>query len=114
MPIFGDGTAGRDMLYIDDAVVGLLRVLDRPAPWRVLNLGSGQTTTLAQVAEQICAGADVVLRLETRPLRAGEMPNTWADMATCDLLGFQPTIALADGLRRTAAWWNQRPEPFRT
>ena len=114
MPLFGDGTAARDMIYVDDAVVGLLRVLDRPAPFRILNLGSAQTTTLAQVADRISAQADVMLRLERFGVRPGEMPNTWADMACLrDEFGFEPSIELHDGLRRTALWWAERGEAFR-
>lgn len=113
MSIFGDGTAGRDMIYIDDAVVGILRVLDRPTPWRIINLGSGQTTTLGQVAELISAEADVMLRTEYKPSRPGEMPNTWADISAMEQLGFKPMVKLADGIRRTWEWWQERPDVFR-
>ncbi len=112
MPLFGDGTAGRDMLYVDDAVVGLLRVIDRPAPWRVLNLGSGDSITLAQVAERVSLEADVMLRMEERAVRPGEMPNTWADTTAISQLGFAPTVGLTDGIRRTWEWWTNRPDPF--
>ena len=113
LPIFGDGTAGRDMLYVDDAVVGLLRVLDRPAPWRVLNLGSGETTTVGQVAERISTLADVVQRWDQQPARPGEMDNTWADITAIGQLGYQPAVELDDGLRRTWSWWRERPGVFR-
>lgn len=112
LPLFGDGTAGRDLLYVDDAVVGLLRVINRPAPWRILNLGSGQTTTLAQVAERVSLEADVMLRTDERAIRPGEMPNTWADTTRISQLGFVPTVGLEDGIHRTWNWWAERPAPF--
>lgn len=113
MPIFGDGTAGRDMIYVDDAVVGLLRVLDKPTPWRIINLGSGETTTIGQVAELVSAEADVMLRTENKPSRPGEMPNTWADISAMEQLGFSPMVKLPDGISRTWRWWQERPEAFR-
>ncbi len=114
MKIFGDGTAGRDMIYIDDVVVGILRVMDRPAPFRVLNLGSGTTTTLGQVAEKIAWLADVELRREYLSLRAGEMPNTYADLKRAEkVIGFKPSISLKDGLRKYWDWHQNRPAMFR-
>jgi UDP-glucuronate 4-epimerase len=114
LPLVGDGTAARDFLFVDDAVVGVLRALERPAPWRILNLGSGETTTLAQVAEQVAALADVALNVGHLPARSGELPATYADTrAAQEVLGFVPVVRLEDGLRRTWAWWRQRPEAFR-
>jgi UDP-glucuronate 4-epimerase len=105
LPIIGDGTIGRDMVYVDDVVVGMLRIMDRPTPFRIVNLGSEQTTTLGQVAELISAEADVVMRLEHLSVRPGEMPNTWADISRIrNEVGFSPTVELADGIRRTMRW----------
>ncbi len=115
MPVFGDGTAGRDMLFIDDAVVGILRVLDRPTPFRVLNLGSGSTTTLAQVAEQVAWLGNVTLSMDHLPVRPGEMPQTYADTKlAAESIGFNATVSLEDGIRRYLAWLEKSPPVFRT
>ena len=115
MPVFGDGTAGRDMIYIDDAVVGILRVLDRPAPWRVLNLGSGSTTTLAQVAEQVAWLSNVTLSIDHLPLRPGEMPQTFADTKLAEeSIGFSASVSLEDGIRRYLDWLKDSPPVYRT
>lgn len=114
MGLRGDGTAGRDMIHIDDLAVGILRTLDRPVPWRVLNLGSGQTTTLAQLAEQMAWLADVEFQRRALPLRPGEMPNTFADVHLAEeCIGFQPALGLEEGLRSFWEWHKQRPLPFR-
>jgi UDP-glucuronate 4-epimerase len=115
MPVFGDGTAGRDMLFIDDAVVGILRVLDRPTPWRVLNLGSGNTTTLAQVAEQVAWLSNVTLSIDHLPVRPGEMPQTYADTKLAEeSIGFAASVSLEDGIRRYLDWLGDSPPVFRT
>lgn len=115
MPLFGDGTAGRDMIFIDDVVVGILRVLDRPTPWRVLNLGSGSTTTLAQVAEQVAWLCNVNLSIDHLPVRPGEMPQTYADTRlAAESIGFNATVGLEDGIRRYLAWLDESPPVFRT
>ena len=114
MRIYGDGTAGRDMIFIDDVVVGILRVMDRPAPWRVLNLGTGKTTTVGQVAEQVSWLADVELKRESLPRRAGEMPNTYADTTRAkEEIGFSAAVDLEEGLKRYWKWHTERPACFR-
>jgi UDP-glucuronate 4-epimerase len=114
MPMYGDGTAGRDMLFVDDAVVGILRVLDRPTPWRILNIGSGETTTLAQVAEQVAWLTDVTNQRKSFPPRPGEMPHTYADISAAkDSIGFNPMVGLEDGIRRYLDWHKTRPEVFK-
>jgi UDP-glucuronate 4-epimerase len=114
MGLRGDGTAGRDMIHVDDLVVGILRILDRPVPWRVLNLGTGQTTTLAQVAEQLAWLADIEFQRKSLALRPGEMPNTFADIHQAEeSIGFQPRLGLEEGLRLYWEWHTQRPLPFR-
>ena len=115
MPVFGDGTAGRDMIFIDDAVVGILRVLDRPTPWRVLNLGSGSTTTLAQVAEQVAWMSNVTLSIDHLPVRPGEMPQTFAETKLAEeSIGFSASVSLEDGIRRYLDWLPGSPPVFRT
>ncbi len=114
LPVSGDGTASRDLVYVDDVVTGLLRMLDRPAPWRILNLGSGLSTTLAQVAEQVAWLADVHFKLKTGPVRSGDLPHSWADLAAVHgAVGYKPVVTLEDGLHRTWAWFMNRPETFR-
>jgi nucleoside-diphosphate-sugar epimerase len=114
LPVHGDGTAGRDMLYVDDAVDGLMGLMARPAPWRLVNLASGETTTLGQVAEQVAFRMNARLKLRQLPPRPGELPNAWADIGLLQaLLGFQPRVSLEDGLRRTIEWFRARPEAFR-
>jgi UDP-glucuronate 4-epimerase len=114
LPLTGEGTAGRDLLHVDDAAGGLLQLLDRPAPFQLLNLASGLSTTLGQVAELVAYRMNVRLRLGSRPARPGEMPNTWADIARARAtLGFAPQVSLEEGVRRTVEWFRGRPGPFR-
>ena len=114
LPVSGDGTASRDLVYVDDVVTGLLRMLDRPAPWRILNLGSGLSTTVAQVAEQVAWLSDVHFKMKRGPIRSGDLPHSWADLAAAHgAVGYKPVVTLEDGLHRTWEWFMNRPETFR-
>jgi UDP-glucuronate 4-epimerase len=114
LPIIGDDTVGRDMIYVDDVAEGIIRAIEQPTPFRILNFGTGQTTTLAQVAEQVSWLSSAPFKRVHLPARPGELPNTYADMRTArEVLGFSPAVKLEDGVRRYWEWFKDRPEPFR-
>ncbi len=114
LPLFGDGTASRDFIHVDDAARACVNILQRPVPWRVMNIAGGQSTTLGQVAEQVAWLADVRMQIERLPLRPGEMPQAFADVSRAGReLEFQAEISLEEGLRRTWEWFSSRPLPFR-
>ncbi|NMB76517.1 MAG: NAD-dependent epimerase/dehydratase family protein [Myxococcales bacterium] len=114
LPIAGDGSMSRDLIFVDDAAAAMRRALERPAPFRILNLGSGESTTLLQVAGQVAARFDVLLRSETWPLRPGELPQAWADVRRLrDELGFAPAVTPEEGLRRFCDWFQALPDELR-
>jgi UDP-glucose 4-epimerase len=105
--IFGDGDQARDFTYIDDVVeanIGASRASD--AAWgRAFNIGGGEPPTsvnelLAKIAELTDAAPEPV----HEPTRAGDVRLTEADISlAAELLGFQPRVPIAEGLRRTVA-----------
>jgi UDP-glucose 4-epimerase len=109
--LFGDRDTVRDYVYIDDLVDALVEVHivagDLPS---ILNVGSGQPTSLGEVAQTV---VDVVgdnsLLIETRPARPFDLPNTWLDIdLAMRTLNWGPRTALRDGV---AAAWRSVCEP---
>jgi len=108
VPIYGDGSQLRDYVFLDDVVGAMLRVgVDRRSDGRVYNIGSGTGTTMIETARLIVeiAGAG---RLEHQPwpriAREIETGDFVADVARiANEIGWRPTVALSDGLRRTIA-----------
>lgn len=112
--IFGDGSSQRDYTYIDDSVDGCVRALaalpSLPAPWTILNLGSG-TPVVLQDALRLLATALGVPRLLAahHAARPEEVDTTWAERTRArDLLGWVPQMPLAAGLHRFADWYMQQ------
>jgi UDP-glucose 4-epimerase len=103
--IFDDGKQSRDFIYISDVVEALIKaataeVVDR----QVLNVGSGQETTVNELIDQleICAGrrANRVWNRE----KSGGVRRLVADIEKVrGVLGFQPHILLQDGLNQMIA-----------
>ncbi len=122
--LFHDGEAQRDFTYIDDAVEGVLRVLDRPpapgpmwtgqapdpgtssAPYRIYNIGRGEPVELRRFVRVLeeCLGRRAETRL--RPAQPGDVPVTFADVSDlCRDTGFSPRTPVEEGIARFVAWY---------
>lgn len=106
----------RDLMHVDDAVAGLLRLADRPvAP--VVNLATGVAPSMRDVALSACAatGADpALIDFADDRGRDGIADLRGSGALACRLLGWAPQIGLDAGLARTVAWHRARqrtPEP---
>jgi len=111
--IYGDGSASRDLLYVDDICDGICAGLTTSLPaGSVFHLASGVETTvrnLAQALKEIAGRPDHPVQYE--PRRAGEVDRNFAsfDLAQAKL-GFAPKVELGKGLVRTWQWFlDQEP-----
>ncbi|MBI4133693.1 GDP-mannose 4,6-dehydratase, partial [Candidatus Uhrbacteria bacterium] len=106
--INGDGKQTRDYVYIDDVVRANMLAL-RPRVRGVYNIGTGQETTVNEIFRTLCAltGADVHLR--HGPAKLGEERRSVLDARRARrVLGWKPRVPLAEGLKRTVAWFRER------
>ncbi|MGY6635320.1 MAG: NAD-dependent epimerase/dehydratase family protein [Alkalilacustris sp.] len=106
MPIWGDGQVERDFIHVSDvasAFVATLAVTD-PAP--CLNIGSGRGVSLLAMLEDIGKALGRPVRVTFEPGRNIDVARNVLDIELAQRqLGWQPTVALPDGLTRTARWW---------
>lgn len=107
--IYGDGSATRDFLYVDDLCAGICAAIDAPLRDEVIHLASGEETSIGDLARLVLelVGADVPIRHEER--RRGEIERTFArPERAADLLGFRPAHSLREGMSKTVAWFVER------
>lgn len=108
--IFGDGSQTRDFIYVEETAAWLRRAAECDALiGRTVNLGSGVETSVAQLAEMICAAVGRPdLRPVHEPRRPGDVDRHLArvDLAR-DLLGFTTHIDVREGIRRLIAHLKQ-------
>ena len=106
--VFNHGDMQRDFTYIDDIVEGTLRVLDRPAPYAIYNIGNHQPVKLLDYIGALERALGRKALLEMRPMQPGDVKATYADTrALADAVGFAPSTPLASGLARFAQWFRQ-------
>jgi len=112
VPIFGDGSTGRDYTFVDDIVAGILAALERTpqidhgAPFEVFNLGNSHPVKLAELVELLERFTGRKAIREQKPLQPGDVPLTWADISKASkALGYKPATGLEEGLTRFVAWY---------
>jgi UDP-glucuronate 4-epimerase len=108
--MFGDGSEGRDYTYIDDIVSGVVSAVDwtgtAPAGLTVFNLGGNETVALSRMIAEISAALDRTPRIEQAARQPGDVRCTAADLTKSGrVLGFAPTVAFPEGIRRFVAWF---------
>ncbi|GAA3492882.1 UDP-glucuronic acid decarboxylase family protein [Streptomyces cremeus] len=124
MTVTGDGGQTRSLCYVDDLVEGLVTALEQSHPGPV-NLGNPHEVSmrrLALVVKEICESTSP-LSFVPRPEDDPQVRRPDIARATAEL-GWSPRTELAEGLRRTVAWFRltdpvppaarlSPPEPYR-
>ncbi len=101
--INGDGLQTRDFVYVGDVVRANLLALDQPKPG-VFNIGTGQETDILTIYLKLKELTGSPLGPVHGPAKPGEQRRSVLDCKQAgDLLGWQPQVSLAEGLRRTVA-----------
>jgi UDP-glucose 4-epimerase len=101
--IFGDGEQSRDFTYVSNVTDATVRAAEAGgASGRIFNIAAGSPASVNTVAEAIgrILGKPVERRFE-RP-RPGDIRDSWADVSAArETLGYEPSVELEEGLRRT-------------
>jgi UDP-glucose 4-epimerase len=106
--IYGDGSATRDFIYVDDLCAGIAAALASPAAEGVVHLASERETAIGELARLVIeiTGADVAV--ECVAPRRGEVERTFAlARRAAQLFGFRAEVSLEHGLARTVEWFSE-------
>jgi UDP-glucose 4-epimerase len=113
--MYGDGTATRDYVYVDDVVDAFVRAGQAPLTTvGTYNIGTGQETTVAEVHRVIAAVLDAPSVPRYAAARTGEVHAIALDATKAEQeLGWKPAVNLVEGIRRTMQWLRATLEPGR-
>jgi UDP-glucose 4-epimerase len=110
--IWGDGSVTRDFIYISDVADAFAKALDYAGDHAVFNISSGVGTSLNELIALLedVLGISVTRRyLKGRPF---DVPvNVLANDLARRALGWEPRVAMREGLARTVAWMSENPTP---
>jgi UDP-glucuronate 4-epimerase len=105
IPVFGDGSMGRDYTFVSDTVDGILAALGHDCAYDVFNLGNSSPVLLSTMVTTIAeaVGREAIIR--RLPEQPGDVPITYADLTKSKaVLGYDPKVPFAEGIRRTVEW----------
>jgi len=110
IPVYGDGSMGRDYTYVDDIVAGVIASLEYAPepklPFEVFNLGNSHPVRLRELIAQLEAATGKKALQDRLPDQPGDVPITWANIDKARrLLGYSPKTSMEQGLRNFVAWY---------
>jgi UDP-glucuronate decarboxylase len=111
--IFGKGDQSRSFCYVDDLIEAIIRLMDTDAQVTgPINLGNPFEFTILELAEQIIKKTGSSSEIVFQPLPEDDPKQRRPNIALAnELLGWQPRVALNDGLDLTIAYFeNLLPE----
>ncbi len=113
LEVYGDGKQTRDFTYIDDVVnMSLLAAVGPEAKCQVINIGTGVTTSINELAETISKALDSKSSVrpayidydEKRPRSIETFNRCAGNSRAIELLQYKPGIALASGIEKYISW----------
>lgn len=109
--IFEDGNEGRDFVYIDDVVSAFMLALDNSAAdGEVFNVGSGQLTSVIDIARKLkeLFKSDSDLNISGN-YRMGDIRSIFGDLDKIKtILSYNPSVKIDEGLSRFVKWVNSQ------
>ena len=100
--IYGDGSQTRSFCYRDDLIEGMMRLMNTDGLVTPVNIGNPGEFTIRELAEKVILLTGAKSRIISLPLPADDPKQRKPDITLAKkVLGWEPTIALEDGLRKT-------------
>ncbi len=110
LTVFGDGSQTRSFCYVDDLVEGIYRLLmsDYVQP---VNIGNPDEISLKDFAEEIIKLTGTKQKIVYKELPADDPKQRQPDITKAkELLGWQPTVSRAEGLKITYEYFKSLPQ----
>lgn len=114
IPIWGDGSELRDLLYIDDFVESLQVVIEKETEmFQVYNVGSNKVYSVLEVLEEMKKIANYDAPIEFISGKPSMIPTRKIDSNKIkNNLGWEAKTSLSEGLLLSYNWYNQHKNEF--
>ncbi|MBV9283245.1 MAG: SDR family oxidoreductase [Acidimicrobiia bacterium] len=105
LTVYGEGQQTRSFCHVEDEVRGILALLDSDYVGP-MNIGNPNEFTVLELAEKVLEVTGSSSDIMYEPLPVDDPTQRKPDISLAKrVLGWEPTIPLEEGLRRTAAWF---------
>ncbi|MBT0665709.1 SDR family oxidoreductase [Geobacter pelophilus] len=104
--VYGEGQQTRSFCYVSDLVDGMVRMMNCQGFIGPVNIGNPTETTILEFAERIISLTGSKSRIVFKPLPADDPQQRQPNIGLAiDKLGWQPHVAVEDGLRKTIEYF---------
>lgn len=104
--IYGDGSQTRSFCYVDDNIDGMMRLMNKDNFLGPVNIGNPGEFTIRELAEKVISLTGSGSKLIFNPLPSDDPKQRKPDISLAEKeLGWKPTIALEEGLKKTIAYF---------
>jgi len=105
LTVYGDGSQTRSFCYVDDLIEGIIRLFERGSA-DPTNIGNPHEFTVRQLADRVLTLTGSKSKIVERPLPVDDPQVRQPDISHArETLGWEPTISLDEGLRRTIEYF---------
>lgn len=111
--VWGTGTALREFLFVDDLADALLFLMQHYNSKDFINVGTGEETSIKELALTIKAVVGYTGALEFDPSRPDGTPRKLLDITKLKSLGWEPKTPLKEGIEKTYAWFIEHHNQIR-
>lgn len=105
--VFEDGLESRDFVYIDDVIEATILGIEKDAAnGEVFNVGSGISTTVVEVANQLISNYQIAVKFNiSGNYRLGDIRHNFADLSKINnMLGFNNKYTFTEGVSKFCSW----------
>ncbi|MCW5959714.1 MAG: SDR family oxidoreductase [Pyrinomonadaceae bacterium] len=113
LTVYGDGSQTRSFCYVDDLVEGFIRLMNTEADdiHLPVNVGNPGEFTMNELADEVAKAVGRDIKVKHLELPKDDPKQRKPDITRAQtLLGWNPTIPLAEGLKKTVAYFAERVE----
>jgi UDP-glucuronate decarboxylase len=115
LTVYGQGEQTRSFCYVDDLVEGLIRLMNADGVHDPVNLGNPVEFSIRELAEEVARICGLQAEIKHCPLPQDDPKQRKPDITRAQqLLGWQPTVPLREGLGHTVAYFAARQNALMT
>ncbi len=109
LTVYGKGSQTRSFCFVDDLIDGLILLMNHPSEIRPVNLGNPTEFTIRELADKIREMLGSSVQVKFKDLPPDDPTQRRPDISRAnEVLGWQPTIALEQGLKSTISYFDTR------
>ncbi len=104
--VFGHGEQERDWTYVDDIITGVAKVIHKPQPYAMYNIGRGKPEKLMDFLRYTEKYLGKKAQTEMMPLQPGEVQKTYCSEENLKKdFGYQPQVNIKQGIKEFIEWY---------